>query len=260
MSGDGTAFLAALPDWSFAFVLLLGRIGGAMALLPGLGEAALPAMLRAGMALALTALLLPVIGPSIGAAPDAALLAAGMLAAEVATGLWFGWLARLFALALPIAAQFIAYLLGLSTVLQPSAELGPQSSALARLSELLAPLFLLSTGLYTLPLLALAGSYRLIPAGALVPAADGTASAVHSLGAIFALALRLAAPFVLAGIVWHLAIGLMSRLVPRIQVYFTAMPGQILGGLLLLALLSAAILNAWVDAVRDGFAHLPGLG
>jgi flagellar biosynthetic protein FliR len=260
VNGDGMALLDALPDWSFAFVLLLGRIGGAVALLPGLGEAALPPMLRAGTALALTALLLPVIGPSIGPPPAAALQTVGMLAAELGTGLWFGWLARLFAIALPVAAQFIAYLLGLSTVLQPSAELGPQSSALARLGELLAPLFLLGTGLYTLPLLALAGSYRLIPAGALLPAADGTAAAVHGLGAMFALALRLAAPFVLAGIVWHLAIGLMSRLVPRIQVYFTAMPGQIFGGLLLLTLLSAAILGAWADAVRDGFARLPGLG
>lgn len=260
MSGDGAAFIAALPDWSFAFVLLLGRIGGAVALLPGLGEAALPPMLRAGMALALTMLLLPVIGPSIGPQPDSAVQTVGMLAAELGTGLWFGWLARLFALALPIAAQFIAYLLGLSTVLQPSPDLGAQTSALARLAELLAPLLLLSTGLYTLPLLALAGSYRLIAPGALLPAADGTVTALHSLGAVFALALRLAAPFVLAGMVWHLAIGLMSRLVPRIQVYFTAMPGQILGGLLLLALLSAAILGAWLDAVRDGLAHLPGLG
>ena len=56
-----------------------------------------------------------------------------MIVAEVMTGLWLGWLARLFCLALPIAAQFIAYLLGISTVLQPDAELGPQSTALAAL-------------------------------------------------------------------------------------------------------------------------------
>ena len=36
--------LATLPAWAFAFVLVLGRIGAALTLLPGLGEAAPPAM------------------------------------------------------------------------------------------------------------------------------------------------------------------------------------------------------------------------
>jgi len=259
MTGEA-ALLAALPAWSFAFVLLLARIGGAMALLPGLGDNALPAMVRAGLALTVTLVLLPVIAPQMPAPPEPGLQAAGMVAAELVTGLWLGWLARLFTLALPLCAQFIAYLLGLATVLQPSSELGPQTSALSRLFELVAPLVILTSGLYALPLSALAGSYHLIPAGTLLPAGDGTALAVRAVGGMFALALRLAAPFLLAGIVWHVAIGLLARLVPRIQVYFVAMPGQILGGLLLLAALSAVILSAFLDAMRDGLSGLPGLG
>ena len=257
---DETALLAALPAWSFAFVLVLARIGGAVALLPGLGESVLPPMIRAGLALTVTLVLLPVVAPLVPPAPEPGVQAAAMVAAELVTGLWLGWLARLFALALPIAGQFIAYLLGLATVLQPSAALGPQSTALSRLFELAAPLAILTSGLYALPLTALAGSYRLIPPGTVLPAGDGAAAAVRTAGAMFALALRLAAPFVLAGIVWHVAIGLLARLVPRIQVYFVAMPGQILGGLILLAALSAAILSAFLDAIRDGLSGLPGLG
>ena len=257
---DEAALLAELPAWSFAFVLALARIGGAVALLPGLGEGALPPMLRAGIALTVTLVLLPVIAPLVPPPPEPGLQAAGMVAAELVTGLWLGWLARLFALALPIAGQFIAYLLGLATVLQPSTDLGSQNTALSRLFELAAPLAILSSGLYALPLTALAGSYRLIPPGSVLPAGDGAAITVRTVGSIFALALRLAAPFLLAGIVWHVAIGLLARLVPRIQVYFVAMPGQILGGLVLLAALSAAILSAYLDAIRDGLSGLPGLG
>jgi hypothetical protein len=36
------------------------------------------------------------------------------------------------------------------------------------------------------------------------------------------------------------------------------MPGQILGGVLLLAALTTVLLTAWETAVRAGFAHLPG--
>ena len=48
MSGDDAALLAALPAWAFAFVLVMARIGAAMTLLPGLGEAEPPMMVRVG--------------------------------------------------------------------------------------------------------------------------------------------------------------------------------------------------------------------
>lgn len=258
MTLDATAILAELPAWSFAFMLVLARFGAAMALLPGLGEATVPAVVRVGLALGVTILLLTSIFPRPPPMPDAGLTAAGMVIAEVITGLSLGWLARLFCLALPMAAQFIAYLLGISTVLQPDAELGPQSTALAALFGIAAPLAILVSGLYVLPLTALAGSYRLIPPGTLLPAADSAATAVAATAKAFALALRLASPFVLASIVWHVAIGLIARLVPRLQIYFVSMPGQIVGGLALLVSLIGVILAAWQDAVRDSLAALPG--
>jgi flagellar biosynthesis protein FliR len=88
---------------------------------------------------------------------------------------------------------------------------------------------------------------------------DATETAVGAAADSFALAIRLASPFLLASIVWHVATGLLARLVPRLQVYFVAMPGQILGGIVLLAAVATALLTAWQAAVRSGFAGLPGL-
>jgi flagellar biosynthetic protein FliR len=251
--------LASLPAWAFAFVLVLGRIGAALTLLPGLGEASPPAMLRAGLAVGVTALLLPGIMPLIPQVPADVPTVVGMIAAEVVTGMWLGWLARLLVLALPVAGQFVAYMLGLANVLQPDPELGGMATPIERLFAIAAPLAVLVTGLYALPLAALAGSYRLVPAGALLPAADTAETAVRAATATFALAVRLASPFLLVAIVWHVATGLLARLVPRLQVYFVVMPGQILGGIALLAVLATALLTAWQTSVRSGFAGLPGL-
>lgn len=255
-----TELTDSLVHGAFAFMLILARVAGAVMLLPGFGETAPPAMLRAGIALCIALLLLPLLLPTLPAAPEASATAALMVAAEALTGIWFGWLARLLALALPVGAQFIAYLLGLSSVLQPDAELGPQSTALARMFELAAPLIVLTTDLYQMPLAALQGLYRLVPAGALLPSADGAMTVVEVVTQMFALALRLAAPFVVAAVVWNVAIGLIARLVPRMQVYFVALPGQILGGLLMLAGLSGAILAAWDGSARTLFGTLPGAG
>ena len=259
MNDDTGNLLAALPGLAFAGTLLLARVGAAMTVLPGLGEATLPPIVRAGLALGITVVLLPTLAPLMPPVPDAGLVAAGMVASEAVTGIWLGWLARLVCLALPIAGQVTSYLLGLATVLQPDIELGGQATAISRLYELAVPVIVLATGLYALPLTALAGSYHLVPPGTLLPAADGTAAAVGAITQAFALALRLAAPFLLAAVVWHLAIGLMTRLVPRLQIYFVALPGQIAGGLLLLAALAAATLGAWQDAARDSLAALPGI-
>ena len=259
MIGDAGAVLATLPTWAFAFVLVMARIGAAIMLLPGLGEAEPPAMLRLGLALGVTTLLVPGIEPLIPPVPEAGLQAAFMVAAEVITGLWLGWLARLLALALPVAGQFIAYMLGVANVLQPDPELGGQATPIARLFGLAAPLVILVTGLYAVPLAALAGSYRLIAAGALLPSADATEAAIRTMTGSFALALRLASPILLASIVWHVAIGLLARLVPRLQVYFIAMPGQILGGIALVAAVATALLAAWQTALQSGLAGMPGL-
>ena len=101
-----------------------------------------------------------------------------MVVAEVITGLWIGWLARLLVLALPIAGQFIAYMLGVANVLQPDADLGGLASPIEQLFAMVAPLIILITGLYAVPLAALAGSYKLIPPGTLLPAADTAETAV----------------------------------------------------------------------------------
>jgi flagellar biosynthesis protein FliR len=254
------ATLADLSSWAPAFALVLARVGAAMALLPGLGETAAPAIFRIGLAFSITILLLPELQPTMPPVPAAGLSMALMIAGEVITGLWFGWLARMIVLALPICAQFIGYLVGLSSVLQPDAELGAQSGALGKLFEVAAPVVLLASGLYRLPLVALNGLFHLIPPGHMLPVADSTETAVRAVATGFSLALQLASPFVVIGIVWHVAMGLVARIVSRMQIYFVSMPGQIMAGLALLMLTGGTIILAWLDGAQAYLIALPGGG
>ncbi len=231
-----------------------------MALLPGLGEAVAPAVVRVGLALSITILLVPELQPLMPPVPAAGLSMGLIIAGEVVTGLWFGWIARMIVLALPIGAQFIGYLIGLSSVLQPDPELGAQSNALGKLFEMGAPVVLLVSGLYEVPLTALNGLFHLIPPGHMLPAADSTELAVNAVGAGFGLALQLASPFVVIGIAWNITMGLVARLVSRMQIYFVSMPGQIMAGLFFLAACASAMILAWQDGARAFYMALPGAG
>jgi flagellar biosynthetic protein FliR len=246
-----------LLSLAFAFMLVLCRCAAAVMLLPAFGESDPPAVVRAGIAFGLAVVLVPVVAPDLPRQPTGFLPLAGMISVEILAGGLLGWLARVLSLALPAAGQLISLMTGLSSVLQPDPLLGAQSAAIGRLLSLAAPVVILTTGLYAMPLKALAASYHVLPAGLALPSGDLAEIAVRAVAETFSLSLRLAAPFILVAMIWQAALGLLARLVPQIQVYFAAMPGQVLGGLLLLALLGTSIIGAWTQALQEGFAALP---
>ena len=250
---------AELLRWSMGFLLLLARVGAAMVMLPGIAETAIPPPVRIGLTLAICLLLFPSLQPLMPPIPEAGLLFASMIAAEAFAGLWFGWIAKVVAQTLTIAMQYAALLLGLSSVLQPDAELGPQTSALARMAEIATPLIILTSGLYRVILSALGDFYVLVPPGAGLPAGDSATAVVTAAAQALILSMRLASPFLVAAIVWNVTSGLVARLVPRLQIYNAAMPAQILGGLFLLSALSGTVLAAWQAAIADELSNLPFL-
>ena len=249
------AELAVLPSWAFAFALVLCRCSTAVMLLPALGEVEIPMTVRAGLSVALVALILPAVGT---VSPPNGWHTAGMIGAELLCGGVLGWLARCITLALPMAGQIISFMLGLSSIITPDPVLG-QSSTMMRLFSLACPVLVLGSGLWALPVEALAGSYTLVPPGNLLSIPDTAQAIVGAVGIAFGLALRLAAPLVLADLIWHSALGVIARLIPQLQVYFAAMPGQILAGLALLAIVATSMLQTWLETARDNFAALPGL-
>lgn len=260
MSGFGGLTGGLILDNAFGLVLVLARIGATFALLPGLGETTIPAVVKAGMVLTLTILVLPIVAPILPPRPESEVALSLMVLAELTNGIWFGWLARILTTSLPLAGQYIADFAGLANVLQPNPDLGPQTTAISQLCDIAVPALILSTGLYSLLLSALVGYYRLVPPGSPAWASDSAAATVTVVATSFDLALRLAAPFILASVAWHVAIGLIARLVPRLQVYFVALPGQIGLSLLLLAAIAAPMLGSWMEAMRAGFGVLPGGG
>ena len=243
----------ALQSQAFAAILLLARIGPVLALMPGFGETAIPPVLKAGIALALTILMMPIIAMP---APATGIGLMSLVASEMVNGLWFGWLTRVLASSLAMAGQLTADFAGLSNILMPSPESGAQTTVVARLYEVAVPALILSSGLYREILSAFAEFYRLIPPGGGTWAADRAVITVQALTTSFSLALRLATPFLVTAVAWNLGSGLLARLVPRLQVFFVLQPGQIGLGLVLLAAVAIPSVAAWMQALSGDLAIL----
>ncbi|WP_229707445.1 flagellar biosynthetic protein FliR [Bombella mellum] len=265
----GSPDLAA-PHGSLAvltgmFVIILCRVSAVVMVASGLGESGAPARVRAGLCLMLTLTLLPVLQQRLVAVSGEALRMPAMclklVAGELLCGFFLGMLTRLLAMSLAIAGQIIAVFTGMASVIQTDSQLGASSTAVSHMASALAPIILFSTGLYALPLMALSGSYTLFPAGNITAmlVGDMTTDMVQAVSTSFLIAMQLAAPYLLLGTLWPAMLGVLNRLMPSIQVYSLAIPAQILGGILLMALLIQILTGTWAEKMQLHLSTLPGL-
>lgn len=238
------------------FGLLFARIGSCLMLVPGIGDAAVSPQLRLGLGLLLSLLLYPALLPQL-ALPEgeAALLRA--LASEIGLGLAFGLALRLAFGALELAGSLVALQSGLAAAALFDPQQGGQTSLTGRFLGVAGlTLFLVLDGHHQL-LRALAGSYRLWPAAAAPPLSSLGGFLLQLSTALWEVALRIAAPVFFVAVTTNVALGLVARLVPGIQVFFLAIPIQIALALLALVFGSAAGLGVFLRFADSALSSLP---
>lgn len=253
----------SLETLSALFLIVLTRVTAMIVAAPGLGETTSPMLVRAGIAVGISIAILPVLQNQIIPAMNIALhlpLAIFLLIlGEILSGLLIGLIARMICLSIAISMQIVGLFTGLASVLQPDPELGASSTAISHMASFLIPVIILSTGLYSFPVAAVIGSYKLLPPGHMPLYGDMARDLAMTVSQSFSLALQLATPFILIGTLWPAMLGVLNRLLPSIQVYMIAMPAQLLGGVLLLGLLIDVITHIWQERITDVLMTLPGL-
>jgi flagellar biosynthetic protein FliR len=101
--------------------------------------------------------------------------------------------------------------------------------------------------LHHVALMAIGESYALIPPGPMPNVADAAQLAVGAMGRGFALAVKISAPFIVFGFLFNLGLGILSRLMPQMQVFFLAMPLAILLGLVVLLAVLGAMMGVFLE-------------
>ena len=233
-----------LSTGMFAFLLVFARVGSAAMLLPGFGEAYVPPRIRLVAALVLAFVLTPPVAAVLPPLPDSPWRLLLVLGGEIAVGLFLGTAARLLLVGLQTAGMIVAFQINLANALANDPASAQQGSIAGNLFMAVGVLLIFATDLHHFLLRGLLDSYGTFLPGALPPAGDMADMVARLVSASFALAVQIAAPFILVGLIFNLGIGLLARLMPQIQVFFVAMPLQILLGLMVL-LLSLSVGMMW---------------
>ena len=250
--------LPQLQGVLLAFMLTFTRAGAMIMLLPVIGDAGVPPRIRLAFALAVSAALAPAVAhfyPSVAPPPMAL---ASMVAQEATAGILVGTMARLIISTLEVAGFLIANQTGLAFAQTFDPGQGVQGAIISTFLSLVGTLLVFESGLHHLAIGAIAGSYKLLPPGAAIPTGDMAALALNLVAGSFALGLQLSAPFLVFGFIIYVTLGVLSRLMPQLQIFFLAMPINILGGFVLLMLFLGVMMDAYLDFFARQMAPLVG--
>ena len=243
--------IAFLPGLAAAFLLVFARIGTMLMLMPGLGEVSLPVRMRLTTALALTAVLLPLHRDAYHVDLQAFGPVLQMLGEEILIGLMLGTTARMAMSALQVAGSVIAQQLGLGFVTAIDPTEGQQGALLGNFLSMLAVTLIFATDLHYLTITALNDSYTLFAPGTIPLFGDVAALTMRTIAAAFRIGVQLSAPFLVFGLLFNLGLGVLSRLMPQMQVFFVGVPLSIVLGFLILAFVLAAMMATFLGSVAD---------
>lgn len=236
---------------AFVFMLIFARFGTMIMSLPGIGDRSVPARVRLAFALLLTLVMLPIVRDRYGDIPTSLGQVIVPMVQEIAVGLFLGLVARLMTSALQVAGTVIAFQSGLAFAQNVDPTQGVQSAIVGSFLALLATTLIFSFDLHYLLLAALKDSYVLFRPGSPIPFGDFAEAAIRIVSGSFRIGIQLSAPFLVFGLVFYLGLGVLSRLMPQLQVFFLAMPANILLGFLLLMLLLSSMMLWYLEYFED---------
>jgi flagellar biosynthetic protein FliR len=229
---------------AFAYMLVFTRIGAMIVMMPGLGERMIPTRIRLVLALGISFLIYMLVGDLLPTMPASPFTLAGLLIGEVVVGLMIGTIGRMLLSALHVAGSVLAVQTGLAAAQQFDPTQGSQGALMAGFLTLTGITLIMLSDLHHLLIGAMDSSYHLFPPGGSLPVQDMAETAMNVVARSFAIGMQLAAPFMVYGLIFYIGIGIIARLMPTLQIFFIAMPLNIMAGFAIMMLVFSAIM-AW---------------
>ena len=239
----------------YHFLFVFARLGGAFLFMPFYASVYIPNRVRLIFALALAVALTPVLGAQLPAPPDNVPELFRLLLIEITVGVFLG----LFPFFLMTAIDLVGVNVSMATSFSNATLLDPQtnvqSTVLTGFLTLCTLLLIVTTDLYQILLGAVLASYDVFPAGASLMTGDMMRALAKALNASFTYGFQIGSPFILMIILMYSAMGVMSRLMPQLNIIFIVMPLQVYLGLALLMAALPLMLWWFTDFFRNNLLH-----
>lgn len=225
---------AQLDLWMAGFLFPLARIMGLIATAPILSNRAIPARIRMGFGAAMTLALIPALPPSgliVGSWPGLLALLQQML-----IGIALGFSMRVVFTAIDLAGELIGLQMGLGFAMFYDPDNVAQSPVISEFLGLLAMLIFLSINGHLMLLAVIGNSFEWWPIGADLFPANGWMAIARWGSTIFSAGVMLALPVIAALLVVNIALAILTRAAPTLNLFAIGFPVTLIAGFVMLLL------------------------
>jgi len=243
-----------------AFALCFARVGAAVMIMPGLGDSFTPERIRLHIAVAMTLVLFPLVVPYLPAEIPGTFLLFTIIVMEFIIGLFFGTIARILMTALDTAGMVISTSSGLANAQVFNPSLATQGSLVGAFLSVTGVVILFALNLHHLLIMGIMDSYELFPLGGIPDTGSMAELMAKMLSTSFAIGVKIGAPFIVLTLLIYVGMGVLSRLMPQVQVFLLALPLQILLAIILLMFTVTAIFTYWGAQFEDSMVFFMSNG
>lgn len=234
------------------YFLLFLRCSGVFSVAPVIGSRYVPAQMRIALAAILAMVLVPMASEPAGGLPQQLLPYAAAAVGETLIGLIIGWVAQLVFTAAQLGGQLLDMEMGFGMVNVIDPMFGIQIPLVGNFQYTLAALIFLTINGHHLLIQAMAASAKLIPIAGAHFGPELSAYMLDAVQAMFVTAIKIVAPALGAMFLTNVALGLIARSVPQMNVFVVGMPVKLALG----AAVIAVSLPLYVSMLAGAFDGL----
>jgi len=230
---------AGLVNWSLlqfqAFVLILMRVSPILFMMPILSSRNIPSLLKAGLALTVALILLPLAKIYPEYLPQEPFQFGSLMGAELMIGFILSLSVQVIFVGIQMGGELITYEMGfsLASVVDPQSQL--DTPVISEFIYFLAILVFLAMDAHHWFFRAVYQSFLLLAPGEIHLRAGLYSHLLHLVGNLFIIAVKLSAPVLAVMMFTQIALGILAKAVPQVHILTTGFSLTIGLGLLFLA-------------------------
>jgi flagellar biosynthetic protein FliR len=248
-----TLSTADINTWIAALLWPLTRILGLIAAAPLFGNTSVPASVKVMLGVLLASIITPAI-PALPAADPMSWAGLLIVVQEMLIGLAMGFAMRVVFAAVEMAGEISSLTMGLgfATFFDPNTQ--GRSSAISQFLALVATMAFLAVNAHLVLLSALVESFSTMPVSATPLYGGGFKQLADWGGKIFSSGVQLSLPIVAALLITNVALGILTRAAPQLNLFGIGFPVTLGVGLLVIAMslpyLATPMQNLFLEGIE----------